>query len=76
MRATIEVADARATLKGWNWTSRHEAWAAVLNSMLDPLGPSGSDPAPSLHEARRVVSIIGGAVVDYKLPKYVEGRVY
>lgn len=76
MRATIRIGDIEATLEEWQWTSGSDLWVEVLNGMLDPDGPSGSDPAPNFHEAQRVAGILGTDVTDYELPEYVEGRVY
>jgi len=76
MRATIEIGGEEATLEGWEWSSEDEELKEMLNRMLDVDGPSGADPAPSYHEAKRVIGIVGGKIVDYELPEYEEGHVY
>jgi len=76
MIATIELADMAATIDGWNWKGKDKRLVALLNSMLDPDGPSGGDPAPNYHEAQRVAKLLGAKVVDYELPPYEKGTVY
>lgn len=76
MRATIEMGGARATIENWHWTSRRQVLADVLNRMLDPIGPSGADPAPNYHAALEAIERLGGKILDYELPEYVHGRVY
>ena len=76
MKATIRVGDDVATLEDWEWTGEDIIFTQMLNSMLDPLGPSGSDPAPNTHEAERVAELLGGEVVGYEIPVYASGRIY
>lgn len=76
MSATIQKGAFEATISDWNWTSDSTAFARMLNTQLDPEGPSGSDPAPDYHEALRVSELIGAEVTTFDLPEYVEGRVY
>ena len=76
MNATIELAGMQATIDGWNWTGSDEGLVALLNAMLDPDGPSGADPAPNTHEARRVAELLGGKVLEFELPEYDPEAVY
>ena len=76
MSATIRVGTFEATIEGWQWAGDNPAFVGMLNARLDPVGPSGADPAPDYHEALRVVEEIGGEVIDYELPEYVRGRIY
>lgn len=76
MRATIQVEDDTATLENYIWTGDDALFVRMLNSMLDPLGPSGSDPAPNTHAAREIAERLGGEVLEFELPSYVPGRVY
>jgi len=76
MTATINIAGIEATIDDYRWTSRDAVLASTLNAMLDPLGPSGGDPAPDYHAALAAVEQIGGKVVKYDLPEYVAGRIY
>ena len=76
MRASIQLGEMRATIDGWNWTGNDKQFVAVLNSMLNPDGPSGGDPAPNYHEAQRVAKLLGAEVIDFELPPYQEGTVY
>jgi len=76
MNATIELRGMQATIEGWEWTGTDEQSVTLLNAMLDPAGPSGGDPAPNTHEARRVAELLGGKVVDFELPEYDPEAVY
>jgi len=74
--ATIELAGMQATIEGWNWTGTDEQLVTLLNSMLDPIGPSGGDPAPNTHEAQRVAELLGAEVVEFELPEYDPEAIY
>ena len=76
MNATIELAGMQATIDGWNWTGEDERFIALLNAMMDPGGPSGADPAPNTHEARRMAELLGGKVLEFELPEYDREAVY
>ena len=76
MRATVQLGGMQATIEDWNWTGEDRQLVAVLNAMLDPNGPSGGDPAPNTHEARRVIGLLGGEVIDFELPPYDKDTVY
>jgi len=76
MNASIELAGMQATIDGWEWKGEDEQFIARLNSMLDPDGPSGADPAPNTHEARRVAELLGGKVLEFELPEYDPEAVY
>ena len=76
MAATIEARGMTATVDGYQWSSSDERFAELLQYMLDPLGPSGSDPNPDYHAALAAVEALGGEVVSYDPTEYVEGRIY
>lgn len=76
LRATIEVNGHRATFEGEEWSGEDEELVRLLNFMLRRSQISGYDPAPHTNEAKRVAKLLGGKVIDYELPEYVEGRVY
>lgn len=76
MSATVRIAGVEATIDGYVWTSDDATLAGLLNAMLDPTGPSGSDPAPDLHAAQAAVDVLRGEVVESELPGFVAGRVY
>ena len=76
MSATIKVGAFTATIDGWQWASKSEQLARILNSMLDADGPSGADPAPDYHAAQAAAKALGGKVVKYGLPEFKNGRVY
>ena len=76
MNATIELSGMQATIGGWEWTGKDEQIVALLNSMLDPDGPSGGDPAPNYHEARRVATLLGAEVLEFELPEYDPEAIY
>jgi len=48
-----------------------------LNSLIDPLGPSGADPYPDLTVAREVVDRFGGAITyQDPVPDIDENKIY
>ena len=76
MSATIKVGNVEATISEWVWSCKDKTLESLLNGMLDPLGPSGADPAPDLHAAQAAVGALGGEVISYDETDFVEGRVY
>ena len=78
MAATIdlETGQPTATIDGYEWTSDDKNLAEYLNTMLDPLGPSGADPNPDLTAAQEAVKELGGKVVLFDEVESVPGRVY
>ena len=76
MSATVRIGDATATITDWVWMASDSRLEGVLNGLLDPAGPSGSDPHPDLHAAQDAVEQIGGEVIEYDETEYVSGRVY
>lgn len=76
MAATIEINGIEAMIEEYHWTSKDATLAGILNTLLDPLGPSGADPNPDLHAAQAAVAELGGEVVSYDETEYEEGRVY
>jgi len=60
-----------------DWTGPEADFLIVLNAYTNQEGPSPADPDPLLHEAERVIELIGfGEIVEYEKPEGVEGRVY
>lgn len=77
MSATIRImSDVEATIDGYEWTSDNQALEDLLNAMLDPLGPSGADPNPSLTAAQEAVKRLGGEVVRFDKPEFDPEAVY
>ena len=76
MSATIQVNGIEATINEYVWTSQKSIVAEYLNSLLDPLGPSGSDPNPDHTAALLAAQRLGGKVTHYDKLDYVAGRVY
>lgn len=63
MSATILMNGKVASIVDWRWESEDVALAKYLNSLLDPYGPSPSNPQPDINEAHRVVELFGGEVL-------------
>lgn len=63
MAATIEVMNEIATLENWEWQCADPTVAEILNTELDPQGPSGGDPNPCQTEAVLMVSKYGGELL-------------
>ena len=76
MSATVIIGGEKATIDGYEWTSDNQALEDLLNAMLDPLGPSGADPNPSLTAAQEAVKRLGGEVVRFDKPKFDPEAVY
>ena len=76
MAAVVEINGMRAKIDGYRWVSGDSQLLTVLPLLLDPLGPSGSDPNPDYHAALAAVEALGGEVVSYDQSEYVEGRIY
>jgi len=77
MSVKVDFGISEATINNYHWTSEDKDLEQLLNTMLDPLGPSGDDPTPDIHAAEAAIEQLGGEIVSVdKLPKFVEGRVY
>lgn len=76
MSATVMIGGEKATIDGYKWTSDDQALEELLNALLDPLGPSGADPNPSLTAAQEAVKRLGGEVVRFDKPKFDPEAVY
>ena len=76
MSATVAIGGERATIDGYEWTSDNQALEDLLNAMLDPLGPSGADPNPSMTAAQEAVKRLGGEVVRFDKPEFDPEAVY
>lgn len=73
----IEIGGIEATIENYEWTSKNKKLESLLNTMLDPLGPSGADPYPDLTAAQAAVDRLGGRVVEYDKPTdYPKGTVF
>lgn len=65
MSAVVSFSTGIAVIDGYVWTSENRRLADALNSMLDPLGPSGGDPSPDNTAADYVANLFGGTVIEY-----------
>lgn len=66
-----------AIINNYEWTCNADVGLErLLNSLLPSFGPEGDDPYPDLTEARRVVNMLGGEVIEVEAVEAVEGRVY
>jgi hypothetical protein len=69
-----KILDRDATIENYMWTAP-DPMKGLLDTYLDPHGPSVSDPFPDMTVAREVISIIGGEIVDFDHPQYpVDGK--
>ena len=76
MSATIRIGIIEATIDGYQWTSKNKALKNMLNAMLDPDGPSGSDPNPDETAALEAAELIGGEVVRADTAEYEPRAIY
>lgn len=77
MAVKIRLGANRAYIQDYHWFSPNKAMESALNSMLDPNGPSGSDPYPDKTAADAVVAQLG-ATIEYisPLPKEEPGLIH
>jgi hypothetical protein len=73
---TVEFVGATATIQDGVWASENDSLQSLLNAMLDPLGPSGSDPDPDHTAAMDAAEKLGGKITQRDKVEYVEGRIY
>lgn len=59
MSVSIEIGGVIATVNGYEWKCRSKPMEDWLNSLLDPLGPSGADPNPDLSAALEAIAEAG-----------------
>ncbi len=76
MSATIKVLNKKYTIEDYKWSGPDKIVVNMLNSFLDPDGPSGSDPNPDATAAQAVADEMGFKMLRYDKLKYVPGRVY
>lgn len=76
MSAVIRINKSHARIDGYNWISADKGLERLLNSMLDPIGPSGADPNPDLHAAQAAIKELGGELIEFDEMEYVKGRIY
>lgn len=76
MAATVKVFGVRATVDGWEWSSDFPALTELLQTMMDPLGPLGSDPNPDETAARYVVEELGGEVLSFDAVAFDPDAIY
>ena len=67
MPVVVEIGGEKAEINDYKWTSEDKVLQGLLNSMIDPIGPSGADPYPDLTAADDAVKRLGGKVVE--IPK-------
>lgn len=52
------------------WTSTDKDLERLLNSMIDPAGPSGADPYPDKTYAMEAIEALGGRIVEASPPDH------
>lgn len=73
---TVDFVGTIATIDGLEWSCEDDSLRSLLNAMLDPLGPSGSDPDPDHTAAMDAAEKLGGKITQRDEVEYVEKRVY
>jgi hypothetical protein len=77
MMVTVDFVGAVAVISEMVWSCEDAQFQDLLNSMLDPLGPSGADPDPDHTAAMDAIKRLGsGKVTRRDEVEYVEGRIY
>jgi hypothetical protein len=64
MAATVEIDGQKATIEEYEW-SGDEPLSTMLNLLLDPLGPSGSDPNSDYTAAKEMVDRFRGKLLSF-----------
>ncbi len=65
---TISIFDQTATIENYHWTSTDKDIEKMLNSMLDPMGTSPSQPYPDMDSAQDVVQRLGAKIIKADPP--------
>lgn len=76
MAAIVEINGDKAIIRDYKWSSSNRQLAEILNTMLDPLGPSGADPNPDGTAAEEAVRRLGGRVISIDETESEDGVVY
>jgi len=77
MTVEIEVGGERATIKDYRWKCKDDLLRKLLQGMLDPGGPSPSQPHPDYEAAVEAVRALGGKVLTTEPePGPADGVVY
>ena len=76
MAATINIYGLMATADGYEWECRDPVTKALLDTLLDPAGPSGADPNPDYHLALAAIEEFGAEMVRFDDTEWEPGLVY
>lgn len=76
MTAIIQIGKDKAVIKEYKWTSANLGLQDVLNDLLEPDGPSGSDPNPDETAAKEAVKLLGGKFITADAIESKEGVIY
>lgn len=66
MSAKVRIYGYEASISGLKWTCSNKPLEELLNSMREPLGPSGADPDPDYTAAMRAIEELGGELLEHK----------
>lgn len=77
MSATIKIMNENYIITDYKWSGPDKVVVDMLNSFIDPEGPSGADPNPDATAAQNVVDKLAIAeMVRFDKLDYVPDRVY
>ena len=65
-----------ATIDDYHWKSNDKTIEKILNSLLMPFGPSGSDPDPDYNAALEAINMVGGEIIQHEPTESIEGIIY
>ena len=65
---TLRLHNKQAIIQDWEIVCEDDILRRWLESLRDPLGPSGADPYPDLTLAQMAVDRIGGEIVQFDPP--------
>lgn len=73
----VNIGGSIAVINDYVWTCDVDVGLEkLLNSLLPAFGPEGSDPHPDLTEAQRIMSMLGGEIMEVETADPVAGRIY
>ena len=76
MTAIVDFGVVKAVIQDYKWSCSNKHLERLLNTQLDPDGPSGADPNPDGTAAQEAATLMGGKVISIEPVEYDENAVY
>jgi hypothetical protein len=75
MAATVKIDGQTSKIDGYEWAG-DEPLTLLLNSLLDPAGPSGGDPNPEWTAANEAIKQLGGEILSFDRLDFDSSAIY